>query len=265
MRINFTASQHDSMLLKASNRVLKSTNNVNSNYASVTSLYDAGSSKFAQALQPNISFTARKIDGVMYSKKAEALGDAMLSPAQAKALMQEAKDKVEQINTLKETKEGYTNSRTGKVSGATVLGENGKTYTACNVDTFSSRWGYSSGMVAAAVALGDLNDKIKAISTTDMNLDRKSLQWLSNTSSRDQRTRGGRDLQVVTVRKTPAGKDQLWVRTLADIPGFIPRAMPDEVKLPTPAVVEGKVYKPETPEINTITFSDKAQAAMEKL
>lgn len=264
MKVSNFAIQQNGLLLKAKNKSSNPPAFTGQQTTSMTSLYDAGSSKFAQALQPNISFTARKIGGVMYSKRAEALGDAMISPKQALAMMEEAKNKVAEVKQLKETKEGYTNSRTGYVCGATVLGENGKSYTACNVDTFSSRWGYSAGMVAAAVALGDLNDSVKAIATTDMNLDRKSLQWLSNTSSRDQRTRGGRDLQVVTVRKTPTGKERVWVRTLADVPGFIPRAMPDEVKFEAPAKVDGKVYTPETPQINSITYSDKAQTIMER-
>lgn len=264
MKVSNIAKQRDSLLMKTNNKIV-SPQNINLQQPStMTSLYAPGSSKFAPVMQPNIAFTARKIGGVMYSKRVEALGDAMISPKQAMAMMAEAKDKVAAIKELKETKEGYTNSRTGHVNGATVLGDNGKTYTACNVDTFSSRWGYSAGMVAAAVAIGDLNDSVKAIATTDLNLDRKSLQWLSNTSSRDQRTRGGRDLQVVTIRKTPSGKDQVWVQTLADVPGFIPKDMPEEVKFETPKKVEGKVYTPETPQINEITYSEKAQAIMEK-
>ncbi len=242
----------------------------NNAHPAVSSFYDLGSTRFTGSMKANsvnaLSFTgAESIDGVRYTKGALALGDQMLKPEEARALYQKSLDKVEQVKEWKETKEGYTNARAGTVGAATVLGDTGKTYTSCNVDFFSSRWGYTAGVVASSMAVNDLNNTIKAVAVSDMNLDRRSLNWLANTSNKYNHSRGGKNLQVVSMRPTSNGKQQLWVRTLGDIQGFMPKAMPQEETMPEAVKVQGKTYTPETPEINTIQYSDHAKTVMADL
>ena len=236
----------------------------------LASLYSSGGIRFTGSMIANsvnaTSFTgAKSIDGVRYTKAALALGDQMIKPEEAKALYKQTMEKVEQVKEWKETKEGYTNARAGTVGAATVLGDTGKTYTSCNVDFFSSRWGYPAGVIASSMAVNDLNNTIKAVAVSDMNLDRRSLNWLANTSYKYNHSRGGRNLQVVSMRPTSNGKQQLWVRTLEDIKGFVPNAMPEQEAMPEATRVPGKIYKPETPVIKLVQYSDHAQTVKKQL
>lgn len=235
--------------------------------ANVVDLYSPGSAKFAQALKPvvtNISFGAKNIGGIMYSKEAMALGDAMLKPEEVKAMVMANNEKIAETKVRKESG-NYNNSRTGIVEAATVMGDSGKTYTSCNVDFFSSRWGLTAGQIASCMAMNDLNQTVKGIAVSDLNHDRKSLQWLANTNGKNHKTRGGRELQVVEVRKTPAGKDQVWVKTLSEMQGFVPKDLPVNNENTPPVKVDGVKYEPVKIEVNEIIYSDKAKQAANKL
>lgn len=209
-----------------------------------------------------ISFTGKLVDGVMYSNHALALGDKMVTPEEAKKACRKNQDKIKEIKTYKAKNNQYTNSRAGIIEAATAIGKNGKAYTACNVDFYSSRWGMPSGMLASCMAMNNFNNSLKAIAVTNENHDRKSLQWLANTSDKLGKSRGGKNLQVIT-EKNVNGKKIPYVRTLADLKGFVPTALP-KIKnvIPDTGISQSKQ---ENVVINKIAYSASAQAAAKKL
>lgn len=234
----------------------------------VIDLYSPEATRLSSALKAKfagITFNGTNIGGVIYSDKAQMLGDNMLKPEEAKALFQASLNKIEEVKFFKLQDKEYNNSRMGVVEAATALGENNKSYTACNVDFYSSRWGLSAGTLAACMALNDFNDKIKAVALTSENHDRRALQLLANTSNTLNKTRGGENLQVVTAKKETTGKTQLYVRTLSEVPGFIPSEMPRLKPEAVPINSGITEYKPEQLQIKSITYSPSAQLVADKL
>ena len=235
----------------------------------VIDFYQAGNLKYASMLKPvslQPAFKGHQKLEVAFSPGVMSLSpEKRLTRTQALQLYNNCQDKKQEIKEYKEDIEGYTNSRAGVVEAASIMGENGKNYTACNVDFFSSRWGMSAGMIASIAAISDLNQKINAIAVTDLNHDRKSLQWLANTHKDLESSRGGRDLQVVSEYTTPGGKTKLYVQTLNELKGFISKDLPEEKPYNKPAPIPGKVYKTEDVNITAIEMSDSAKTRAKEL
>lgn len=192
--------------------------------ASLTNFQGAANSRCVKAVQFTPSFAGKVIDGVFYSSKALKLGDKRLAPDQAMELYQAAVNKKVFIKKTMKEVPGYNNAPYaggGILETSAVINEAGKIYSAANVDFFSKRCAITSGVIASAKAINDLNDSIKAISLTNIEHDRRSLQVLANIGV-DGRSRGGKDLQVVTARKMASGKTKIYVKTLEDVLGNVP-------------------------------------------
>jgi cytidine deaminase len=238
--------------------------------ADIIDFYKPGAARFSGALKPvrpiiSFGFSGKEIDGVIYSPKAQALGAKMLSPQMAKDLIHNCEDKIAEVETNKAKNPAYNNSRMNVIEAASAMGANGKAYTACNVDFFSSRWGMPAGMLASCLAVNGLNNSIKALAVTNMNHDRKSLQWLANTNAKMHSSRGGKELQVVTLLKQPDGKDKVFVQTLDDLKGFVTKDMPASEANTKVEKVPGLHYKPVPVQVNEIVFSDQAKQVAQNL